>query len=300
VRWEKLGLIYQVSNNHPWMLTHAANPVAQHIVDDNYRIYFSTRDSKRRSSIAYILININQPDKVLEVSENPVLSPGEIGCFDDSGVSMGCILTVDDEVYLYYLGWNLGVTVPWRNSIGLAISKKGRKFERVSRAPVLDRNNNDPFSISYPYVMQHDGEWHMWYGSNLKWGSEQNDMDHLLKYAVSKDGIKWEPTGDISVNFNAKNEYAMSKPSVLLENNIYKMWYSYRGDSYRIGYAESLDGVHFDRRDDLVGIDVSDAGWDSKSIEYPNVFDHKENRYMLYNGNDYGLTGIGMAIQVEK
>ena len=78
------------------------------------------------------------------------------------------------------------------------------------------------------------------------------------------------------------------------------MWYSYRGDSYRIGYAESLDGVHFDRRDDLVGIDVSDAGWDSKSIEYPNVFDHKENRYMLYNGNDYGLTGIGMAIQVEK
>ena len=28
---------------------------------------------------------------------------------------------------------------------------------------------------------------------------------------------------------------------------------------------------------------------------YPFVFDHAGRRYLLYNGNDYGRTGIGLA-----
>ena len=74
------------------------------------------------------------------------------------------------------------------------------------------------------------------------------------------------------------------------------MWYSYRGASYRIGYAESHDGRQWRRLDTRVGIDVSLAGWDSEMIEYPFVFDHKELRYMLYNGNGYGKTGFGLAV----
>ena len=27
-------------------------------------------------------------------------------------------------------------------------------------------------------------------------------------------------------------------------------------------------------------------------VEYPFVFDHRGSRYMLYNGNGYGATGI--------
>jgi hypothetical protein len=73
------------------------------------------------------------------------------------------------------------------------------------------------------------------------------------------------------------------------------MWYSYRGSSYRIGYAESDDGVAWVRKDEEAGIDVSPDGWDSEMIEYPCVFDHAGSRYMLYNGNGYGATGIGLA-----
>jgi hypothetical protein len=153
----------------------------------------------------------------------------------------------------------------------------------------------DPFTVSYPFVINEGDRWRMWYGSNLKWGNRQQDMDHVLKYAESDDGINWNATGDISVSFVYAGEYAMSKPSVVKEDGIYKMWYSYRGDAYRIGYAESLDGIHFDRRDKLAGIDISRSGWDSESVEYPNVFDHGAQRYMLYNGNRYGLTGIGLA-----
>jgi hypothetical protein len=31
-------------------------------------------------------------------------------------------------------------------------------------------------------------------------------------------------------------------------------------------------------------------------IEYPFVFDHGGARYMLYNGNGYGRSGVGLAV----
>ncbi|MNL67240.1 hypothetical protein D3C87_1918050 [compost metagenome] len=74
------------------------------------------------------------------------------------------------------------------------------------------------------------------------------------------------------------------------------MWYSVRGGKYRIGYAESDDGCEWIRRDELAGITVSDSGWDSDSVEYAHVFDYGGARYMLYNGNDFGATGFGLAI----
>jgi hypothetical protein len=47
------------------------------------------------------------------------------------------------------------------------------------------------------------------------------------------------------------------------------------------------------------GINVSESGWDCEMIEYPYVFEDKDQRYMLYNGNGYGKTGIGLAV-LEK
>jgi len=38
----------------------------------------------------------------------------------------------------------------------------------------------------------------------------------------------------------------------------------------------------------------------AESIEYAHVFDHKGSLYMLYNGNSYGKTGIGLAILAGK
>ena len=74
------------------------------------------------------------------------------------------------------------------------------------------------------------------------------------------------------------------------------MWYSFRGDFYKIGYAESQDGVRWQRKDEVSEIKVSSDGWDSEMIEYPYIFECMSNRYMLYNGNGYGKSGIGIAI----
>lgn len=296
MKWTKLGLVFATDNNHPWMVSHAANPVAEHLRDDVFRLYFSCRDAQSRSHISYAEVELTPPFRVVRIAEEPLLSPGEIGTFDDSGVSVSCIKQINGRKYIYYLGWNLGVTVPWRNSIGLAIYDPATgTFQRYSQAPILDRHAVDPYSVSYPFVLEDEGIYRMWYGSNLSWGKEQKDMAHLIKYAESDDAIHWKRHGTVALQFKDDSEYAMSRPCVLKENGLYKMWYSYRGQSYRIGYAESEDGLKWTRRDAEVGIDVSESGWDSEMIEYPFVFDQNGERFMLYNGNSYGKTGIGLA-----
>jgi hypothetical protein len=297
MKWNKLGLVFATGNNYPWMFSHAANPVAEHLHDDVFRLYFSCRDQDSRAHIAYADVDIKPPFKVLKIADEPLLAPGEIGTFDDSGVSLSCIRQFGGRKYLYYLGWNLSVTVPWRNSIGLAIyDPRTGTFQRRSKAPLLDRNDVDPYSISYPFVLEDEGIYRMWYGSNLKWGKDQEDMAHVIKYAESTDGLSWKREGVIALNFKDSSEYAMSRPCVLKQGGRYKMWYSYRGKSYRIGYAESTDAIQWERKDEQVGIDVSDTGWDSEMIEYPFVFDHDSRRYMFYNGNGYGKSGVGLAV----
>jgi hypothetical protein len=220
------------------------------------------------------VFDLEKPDGgMLDLSSEAVLVPGAIGGFDDSGASMGCFAQRGSELRMHYLGWNLGVTVPWRNSIGLAISRDGElNFEKHSAAPLLDRSPVDPFSISCPWVFQRGlDDWLMWYGSNLTWGTgkKQEEMAHLIKFAHSKDGIHWRREGRIALAFRHESEYAMSKPTVVKDGDLFRMWYSFRGPAYRIGYAESLDDLEWMRLDERAGISVSDDGWDSETVEYP-------------------------------
>src|SRR5215831_1317619 len=297
MKWTKLGLLFSADRNYPWMFSHAANPVAEHLFDDVFRLYFSCRDQDSRAHIASAEFDLRPPFRILTIDDQPLLPPGEIGAFDDSGVSLSCLVEVGEHKYLYYVGWNLGVTVPWRNSIGLAIYDRATAtWQRWSKAPLMDRSDVDPFSISYPFVLESGGIYRMWYGSNLRWGKTQAEMAHVIKYAESHDALHWERPGTIALDFKHEHEYALSRPCVLKDHDVFKMWYSCRGDSYRIGYAESADGVVWARKDEQAGIDVSPGEWDAEMIEYPFVFDHRNERYMLYNGNGYGKSGIGLAI----
>lgn len=303
MKWHKLGLIFCPQNNYDWMMSHAALPFAECIEDDLFRIYFTSRDKVNRSFVGYVEINIQKPHRIINLSPNPILSPGNLGTFDDSGAMLSWITEYEQYKYLYYIGWNLGVTVPFRNSIGLAISSKNNlNFTKYSEGPILDRNINEPHFCASPCVIKKEAErWRMWYLSCVKWELVNGKPQHWynIKYAESIDGINWIRSGLVCIDFKSKHEYAISRPCVVKDGEFYKMWYSYRGHSYRIGYAESKDGINWNRLDQQVGIDVSDSGWDSEMIEYPYVFEHKGQMYMLYNGNGYGKTGFGLAV-LEK
>jgi hypothetical protein len=303
MRWLKKGLIIEPSGRPDWMVTHAGIPFAESMGEDLYRIYFYGRDKLNRSQIGYAEVDIKEPERILYISEKPVLGLGALGCFDDSGVMPSWVINSQGRKYLYYTGWIVGVTVPFYFYVGLAESEDGGKsFQRVSQAPILERNNCDPYLTASPCVIIENGIWRMWYVSCVRWEIENGKLKHYyhIKYAESKDGINWDRRGVVCIDFKSREEYAIARPCVIKEDGIYKMWYSYRGESYRIGYAESKDGIVWKRKDEKAGIDVSESGWDSEMIEYAFVFSHKDKKYMLYNGNDYGKTGLGYAVSVEK
>ena len=152
--WRKLGLVFVPTGNHPWMLSHASNPTPEWRSGEVVRVYFSSRDARERAHIAWVDLEMTPSPRVIHIADEPVVSPGPRGGFDDSGTSMGCLAQHGEQTFLYYLGWNLGVTVPWRNSIGLAIRQRpDGLFEKYSPAPLLDRNSADPFTLSYPCVL---------------------------------------------------------------------------------------------------------------------------------------------------
>jgi hypothetical protein len=302
MQWEKQGLLFDPQKDCAWCVSHAAVPIADQIDGDRYRIYFTSRDELSRSQIGFFEVDIRQPRHILHVADKPVLASGEPGMFDDSGTMTSWLVSRNGVKYLYCIGWNRSSTVPFRNAIGLAISHDGGKsFSRYSDGPILDRSIHDPAFTASCCVLVEGNRWRMWYLSGIRWDMSGGRPKHYyhIKYAESLDGIAWDRAGVVCIDFESKDEYAISRPCVIKEDGIYRMWYSYRGASYRIGYAESIDGVRWTRKDRDAGIDVSATGWDSEMIEYPFVFVHDGKRYLLYNGNDYGKTGIGYAIRSE-
>jgi len=299
MKWKKLGKVYEPNGSSDWCHTHAMVPIAEHLYDDIYKIYFSPRDVDNRCHVAWLIIDLNNPQQILEQAKKPILSPGKLGTFDDSGAMANSIINIGDKKYLYYQGVNLGVTVPFKNSIGLAISSDGGEtFQKFSEGPLLDRTYAEPHFCATPMILKEDGVYKMWYLSCIRWEPSDNKPKHYyhIKYAESNDGIDWDRKGIVAIDFKNDDEYAIAVPRVIKEDGVYKMWYSYRGNRYRIGYAESENGINWIRKDHLAGITVSDSGWDNDMIEYPFIFDHKGLRYMLYNGNGYGKTGFGLAV----
>lgn len=302
-KWEKLGLIY-VYNKNKQNNNYSTVPFAEKRNGNIFRIYFSPRDELNRSFVSFFDYDIVDKKIVFE-SQHPILYPGKLGSFDDSGVVCFQIINYQNKKYLFYSGWQLGVTVPFYFWIGLAISEDGTTFHKISPSPILPISSSDPYMTGAPYVIIENGKWKMWYISGTEWVLETNKPKHYytIKYAESLNGIDWTRFDNICISYNHPYEYAIARPFVLKENEIYKMWYSYRGSkkaaTYRIGYAESINGIDWQRKDDEAGISTSEEGWDSDMICYSFIFDHNNKRYMLYNGNGYGKTGIGLAV-LEK
>ncbi|MEA2192391.1 MAG: hypothetical protein QOI73_2512 [Solirubrobacteraceae bacterium] len=301
--WHKQGLLLTAPLGPPWSASHVALPAIARggagSVGDRVDMYVSTRDPRGRSWIARAELDLtDERPRVVALDPEPVLAPGALGAFDDAGVTMSCVVRDGDETRLYYTGWSLGSTVPFYLAIGLAISRAGGPFERVSQAPILGRTANDPFMTASPEVHRDGGGWRMWYASCVRWERTGGDLRHHyhLRHGTSDDGLAWNTTGTACIDFADASEYAISRPSVLRTEDGYEMWFASRGDAYRLGYARSRDGVRWERHDTPAGLGPSETGWDSEMVAYPQVFEHDGRRLMLYNGNGYGASGVGSAM----
>jgi hypothetical protein len=301
--WRKLGRIFRAEGQRDFMASHASCPQAVHVEGDIFRIWFAPRDARNRSHTAWLDIDITRPTEILRLAEAPALAPGALGAFDEQGAMHSWFVSHAGEERLYYTGWTIGDTVPFRNAIGVARRAAGGSGRFATLAgPVLDRSPQDPAFVGNPCVLHAAGRWHLWYLSGTCWIAGGNGaMPHAaynLRHAVSPDGIHWTPDPSVAVDFAHPGEMAIARPAVRYADGLFKMHYSWRGEGYgyRIGYAESEDGATWRRMDEGAGPEPSDAGWDSEMIAYPHVFAHGGQTYMLYCGNGFSRDGFGLAV----
>jgi hypothetical protein len=299
--FEKRGLLFELPNDLGWAVSHAAIPTPDRLEDGSYHIYYSARDADGRASIGRFRVKIEGDAlRVVEIDRSPVLGLGELGAFDDAGVTVSCVVQHANRKYLYYTGWSRGVSVPFYMFGGLAISDDGgATFQRISHAPMLERTQVDPYLTASPWVIVENGRWRMWYVSGSRWESRPGGPRHFyhIRYAESADGISWERTGRIAIDYANEDEYALARPFVFRSDAGYEMWFSQRGAAYRLARAASPDGLAWSRAA-LPLLDVSQAGWDSDMVAYAAAIRSDDRSFLLYNGNGYGADGIGYAVSL--
>ena len=247
------------------------------------------------------------PTNILYEHDRPLFGLGKIGTFDDCGITLSSISNYKGKKYLYYLGWTVRNTISYHNSMGLAISEdNGKTFKKFSEGPLLSPTYKEPYCNGATYTLIDDDIFRLYYTSFVGWVVYNNHPEPLyhIKYAESRNGIDWERNQIISVDFKDGVKCGIARPSVIKEDGIYKMWYTYRGakdyrtnkaNSYRIGYAESFDGKVFERKDEKFQFDVAESGWDSIMQTYPNVIKYDNKYWVFYNGNGFGKSGFGYA-----
>lgn len=307
MHWERKGLIYKPSGDSAWNQTHAQVPVVDKIDDTSFRIFYATRDKHNISRTSYIEVDSNDPSSITYIHNQPILELGKLGTFDEHGIMPAWILTNNQEKILYYIGWSKRMSVPYHNSIGVAVSTdQGRSFRKVGEGPIMGSILHEPYFTGTCCVLKDQNIWRMWYLSCIGWKDYAGRIEPLyhIKYAESYNGIDWIREGKVAIELG-NNEGGIASASVIKRNGHYQMWYAYRGkihyrtnqkESYKIGYAESSDGINWARKDSLSGITNSNTGWDSEMIAYPHVIEHNNDLLMFYNGNGFGESGFGYAI----
>ena len=315
MKWKKLGHIFdptQVNDgiNRDWMKSHSQCPSAV-IFDTFVRIYFSCRpnpdqDGQYVSYTTYIDLDRNDLTKVISIAQNPIMELGELGTFDEFAIYPTNVIQDDSNILMYYAGWSRCKSIPYTVSIGLAIgNSQGTQFTRYSKGPILTNSAFEPFELSGPKVRKINGKWYMYYLAGEKWQIVDGRPESLYKIrlAISDDGITWTKLNKDLIPSILVDGECQAGPDVFFKDGMYHMYFSYRhahdyrnkDRGYRIGYAYSSDAITWTRDDSKAGIPLSETGWDSEMQHYPHVFELDNNHYMVYNGNDFGRYGLGVA-----
>ncbi len=317
MKWKKIGKIFDpMAYSLPCGSAGFAQSPQALVLDDRVRVYFSTREcdstGKYLSHIAFVDFD-RAMENILGVSSEPVITLGGLGCFDEHGIFPINVLRDGGRVVAYTTGWNRRVSVSADAAIGLAISNdNGVTFERYGNGPVMAAALHEPFLVGDAFVAKYAEVYHMWYIFGVRWtqpsGEEQPDRVYKIAHATSRDGIEWKRDSRLLITDKRDADECQALPTVIKLGTRYHMYFCHRAvhgfreqsdKAYRIGYAYSDDLVNWHRDDEAAGIDVSAEGWDSQMQCYPHVFSCEEKIYMLYNGNEFGRHGFGLAELVK-
>jgi hypothetical protein len=313
MEWIKRGLIFNPLE-FEWdrdFIGFAQSPQAL-VFPEYVRIFFSIR---LRDDLGKFISHIRYVDfsrdmkSVIGYSRHEVLGPGKLGCFDEHGVFPLNVLQVGDQIYGYTNGWARRVSVSVETGVGLVISKdNGQTFQRHGDGPVLSATLNEPVLVGDAFVRLLHGRFVMWYIFGTGWRvfstSDQPERTYKISMATSDDGINWQKSGRRLIPDRIGPDECQALPTVIVRHGRQHMFFCYRqsvdfrdnaGNGYRLGYAWSDDGDNWIRDDALGGLFTSATGWDSTMMCYPHLFEVDDQIHLLYNGNEFGRCGFGLA-----
>lgn len=296
MKWIKKGLIYSPENIQGWQNNSTLQPTPL-ILNNKIRVYVGFRDTQGISRVGYVDLDINNPQRILKVSDYPVLDIGEDGMFDENGVVPTCVVKRDKIIYLYYAGYSLGHKVRFQVFTGLAISNdEGETFQRVKRVPITERVEGEELFRVIHSIIFDNGVWKTWYGAGDHFidGRSKTLAVYDIRYMESLDGINFPNKGALAIPV-PKGSHRVGRPFVFKEHNIYKLYYGFGSEQlpYQLTYAESIDGVNWIRKE--INLSLSEEGWDSQMMAYPSFVRVNGKGYLFYNGNNYGYGGFGYA-----
>lgn len=300
--WQKEGLIYA---------GRAQIPTVFEKDKDTWRIFFADRTKDNKSFIRYIDVEAGNPKNIKYEFKDSLLDFGSFGAFDHEGIMPSWVVKESGNVYLYYIGWSVRKDVPYQNSIGLAMSRdNGDTFEKVTKGPMLGTDPQEPYFCSTPCVISRLNADHLYYLSCVGWWQTDPaaplEARYLIKHRERGVTSHWGKFSDTIIDFKNNEEGGICRPSIIVENNNWHMWYCYRDlwdyrnnkqHSYKIGYAMPNFDIRdrWIRKDEDCLLELSSQGWDSEMLCYPYVIKFKDLYYMFYNGNGFGTSGFGYA-----
>jgi predicted GH43/DUF377 family glycosyl hydrolase len=249
-----------------------------------YRIGFAVSDDG-------INWEMQQPNAVLEPSS---------GTWDESSVGQHMVLRENGQYKMWYTGRNLNAGT---GGIGYATSPDGVNWTKDTlHNPVLQAGTDlwEAGARILPYVIPvQGGTYKMWYTGLNAVFTEAN-----IGYATSGDGIAWTTADSVNPVLTTGtsgrwDDAWIFEPKVLFIDNEYHMWYSGEragGDPRQIGWATSVDGIHWNKYDDTTTTSTlyadsdpvlkpSPGQWDGNTINAGPVMLEGESLRMWYAGS---------------
>jgi len=287
---------------------HASNPVVgrgmncRPVVwnENTVRVFFGRRG--RGGGICYFDVDPKEPGKIRGQVVGPIITTGEKGSYDDDWVIAPELVRLSTTHWrMYYSAKQSGRSF-FQQAWSLAMAEThdaGETWTKHQGNPILTTGKAEweQGAVGFCSVEQTDEGFRMWYlGTN----TAQNAVKQV-GLATSKDGVVWDrsdqnPVIAVRPDF-VWEKGAIAVPRVIRDGKLLKVWYcSYpQNNTYAIGQAASVDGVHWRRSAHNPVLRKSGTGWDSSMTAYPGVVRVGDQYLMWYSGNSYGGAGIGLA-----
>lgn len=263
-----------------------------------YKMFYSGRAG---AGIGFAEASIDDPLTWVENPASPVLVPLADN-WEGNLINQPRVVKVTDTRWrMFYTGWGLKGQGANQWAIGVAESTDaGVTWARTVTEPLIPRGamgEPDDGAAFVPEVRRVGDLWYMWYTA-LKITAGQSI--HLC-LATSTNGTDWvkHPANPVLTDDFAAGpkRNVTSRCFVRHDRGVFQMWYSHAKPAYRIRYAESLDGVHWERSPLPLALDAGPPkAWDSDMVEYPEV-DVEDGQWRLwFCGNGFGSVGFAEGL----